>query len=235
MMMREDEHMDGNKNIFKGFPHGIKEFLENLKFCNTMEAQTENIVEYKRLITEPLGLLYEALLPTVNKISDRLETKKQRCVSSPYTDRRFSPKAPLKEYVYIRFRQYGKDENVPSVYFDMGADYYSYGLWIFKRTPAGMNALRNGIMSSPGKYTSALDTALSAGLAVGGESYKKDHFPEMPDSPLKSLLNRKQFYIGRDFPVGKNVYTGAFADEIAAAFTALGEFLNLLEDETFCL
>jgi uncharacterized protein (DUF2461 family) len=208
----------------------MKEFLENLKFCNTMEAQSENIVEYKKLITEPLGLLYETLLPTVVSVSDRLDTKKQRCVSSPYTDRRFSPKTPLKEYMYIRFRQYGREEDVPAIYFDMGADYYSYGLWIYKATPRFAESLREKVLKSPEKYASALETALSAGLTLGGESYKKDRVPEMPDSPLKSLLNRKRFYIGRDFPVGENVYTPAFADEIAGVFMTLKSMLNLLED-----
>ncbi|NLN55283.1 MAG: DUF2461 domain-containing protein [Clostridiales bacterium] len=225
--------MKTQNTVFCGFPRGVKEFMENLPFCNTFEAKDENITDYKRLISEPLGKLYETLLPAINEISPNLDTKRARCVSSPYNDRRFSPKAPLREYVYIRFRLRGREENSPGLYFDMGAEYYSYGIWIFKRTTPGLQALKESMLSKQREYSEALNLAISAGLSIGGEKYKKDRFPHMPDTPLKDILNRKAFYIGFEAPVGENIYTPKFADEISRALASLSKLVNLLDKETF--
>jgi uncharacterized protein (DUF2461 family) len=218
---------------FDGFPKGVKEFLENLPFSNTLAAKEENIIDYKRLITRPLEKLYEALLPAVYEISENLDTKKARCVSSPYNDMRFSPKAPLREYVYIRFRLYGREENCPGLYFDMGSEYFSYGIWIFKRTTSGVKALHESMIDKQSDYSKAFENALSAGLSIGGEKYKKDHYPDIPDSPLKDMLNRKMFYIGVEFPINETIYTPALAEEISKGFYSLSKLVRLLENETF--
>ena len=91
--------------MFKGFHKSTDKFLFELQFCNTIQKQSENLVQYKKYITEPIHLLYFDLLDIVNQFDVDFETKPARCISTPYTDRRFSPTVPLKEYMYLRFRQ----------------------------------------------------------------------------------------------------------------------------------
>lgn len=113
--------MSGN---FKGFDKETNNFLFELQFCNTNDRQSENLVKYKKYITEPINLLYFDLLEIVNQFDMDFETKPARCISSPYTDRRFSPNVPLKEYMYLHFRQANRKTNIFGLYFDMGCDAY---------------------------------------------------------------------------------------------------------------
>ena len=98
---------------FCGFSSEMFDFLLALHDNNTVGAQNENIVLYKKLITLPLTDLYETLLPTMIAISDDIETSPHRSISSPYTDRRFSPLIPLKEYMYLRFKVGGREKDIP--------------------------------------------------------------------------------------------------------------------------
>lgn len=215
-------------NTFNGFPSETADFLFNLKFHNTLSNEKENLLKYKFLISEPLRLLYDELIPTVLKINTRFETKPNRCISTPYTDRRFSPDAPLKEYMYIRFKYAGLQENILGLYFDMGCDYYSYGLRIYGQNIKGMDKIREKISQAPERFSEVLDGLTDRGFSVIGESYKKDRIPELPDCSAKKLYNLKSFYIGKDVEVGGNVFSKILAGEIKEGFIAVSEFLNLI-------
>lgn len=217
-------------NSFTGFPHEMLDFLFELKFSNTIEKQAENLVKYKRLISEPLGLLYKSLLDTISRLDLPLDTKPSRCISSPYTDRRFSPTVPLKEYMYLRFKQYGKITDIPGLYFDMGIEYYGYGIRIYKQTSGGMKKLREKITENLEKYSALLNQIPAAGFKVIGEKYKKDHYPEIPECVAKEILNRSGFYIEKAMPVGESVFSSALADELSGGFIKLSPVFKLLAD-----
>ena len=222
--------MKSLNNGFCGFSPEMFYFLHELKYSNTVAKQAENLVKYKKLISEPLLQLYDALLDTISDLSLDVETKPSRCVSTPFTDRRFSPNVPLKEYMYIRFKQRGIDTDIPGLYFDMGTEHYGYGIRIYKQTSRGMDKLREQIKGNPQKYSGIIDKLYSAGFAVIGEKYKKDHFPEKPECKAKEILNRRGFYVEKAVPVGGNVFSSALADELSDAFTQLSEFYMVLED-----
>lgn len=216
-------------NTFNGFPAESLDFLFNLKLHNTLSKEKENLIKYRFLISEPLRLLYDELTSTVLKINPCFETKPSRCISTPYTDRRFSPDVPLKEYMYIRFKLGGKEDNIPGLYFDMGCDFYSCGLRIYKQNVKGMDSIRDKILYKPEKYDLALDAISKKGFTIIGEKYKKDRCPELPDGFAKELCNMKGFYIGRDTNVNERVFTRELAEEIKEGFRAVGDVLRLLE------
>ena len=215
-------------NTFNGFPLETAEFLFDLKFHNTISNEKENLLKYKSLISEPLRQLYDELIPTVLKINTCFETKPSRCISTPYTDRRFSHDVPLKEYMYIRFKYAGLQENIPGLYFDMGSDHYSYGLRIYRQNIKGMDRIREKISQAPERFTEVLDGLADKGFSVIGESYKKDKAPGLPDCSAKKLYNLKSFYIGKDVEVGGNVFSKILAGEIKEGFIAVSEFLKLI-------
>ena len=215
---------------FSGFSPEMLSFLFELKFSNTIDKQAENLIKYKKLISEPLMLLYEYLLKTVLDSGLSVETKPSRCVSTPYTDRRFSPQTPLKEYMYIRFRQIGKKADIPGLYFDMGIDHYGYGIRIYKQTALGMDRLRERIKEDPQKFSFAIEELATAGFKVIGEKYKKDHFPEMPECKAKEILNRRNFYLERAVPVGEAVFSPTLAEELSCAYRKLSGFYLLLAE-----
>lgn len=220
--------MKSSNDGFCGFSPEMLSFLFELKFSNTIDKQAENLVKYKKLIFEPLMLLYENLLETVLDLELEVETKPSRCVSTPYTDRRFSPQAPLKEYMYIRFKQSGKKTDIAGLYFDMGIEHYGYGIRIYKQTSSGMDKLRERILNDPQKFSSAIEDLNSDGFAVVGEKYKKDHFPEIPECEAKDILNRRSFYIEKAKPVSDTAFSSALAEELTDAYRKLSDFYQLL-------
>lgn len=217
--------MSGN---FKGFDKGTNDFLFELQFINTIEKQNKNLVKYKKYITIPINLLYLDLLEVINQINVDFETKPARCISTPYTDRRFSPNVPLKEYIYLRFRQTNRKTNILGLYFDMGCDAYGYGLKIYKPTSKDMNLLREKISENVNLLSKLIDDLILKGFEITGEKYKKDHFPDIPECSAKELLNRKCFNISKTKLVNEGVYTQELKTELSNAFMDLKEFVEFL-------
>lgn len=215
---------------FCGFSPELLSFLFELKLSNTIDKQAENLKKYKTLISEPLVRLYDLLLETIFDLGLSVEAKPSRCVSTPYTDRRFSPNVPLKEYMYIRFRQYGKKTDIPGLYFDMGIEHYGYGIRIYKQTSRGMDKLRARIKEDPQKFSAAIKKVAPFGFAIIGEKYKKDHFPEIQECKAKDILNRRGFYLEKAVSVGDAVFSPTLAEELSCAFRQLSDFYQLLEE-----
>ena len=212
--------------FFKGFPREFPQFLFELPFHNTVSEQQENAQRYKTLILQPLRELYQDLVPVVEDIGCGLETQPRRCVCSPYTDRRFSPDVPLKDYMYLKFRQSGRKEDTAGLFFDMGCDSYSLGLRFYRKTPRGMKKRREAIADAPEKSADALQKALEGDFQLYGEEYKTDHCPEVSHPLTKQMLNRKYFCVCAERPVGETVFTPALFDEIASGFYQMAPLLE---------
>ena len=219
----------GLMKSFKGFSANTNKFLFELQFNNTIDKQTENLIKYKEYITEPINLLYLDLLDIISDFDVDFETKPARCISTPYTDRRFSPSVPLKEYMYLRFRQSNRKTDMLGLYFDMGSEAYGYGFKIYKPTAKGMDLLRGKIKENLEGFSNIIDDLIDKGFKVCGEKYKKDHFSELPESPAKELMNRKAFSISKCKSVDdKNICSEELGIELTKAFLDLKEFIKLL-------
>lgn len=213
---------------FQGFDKETNNFLFELRFCNTIDKQSENLVKYKKYITEPLNLLYLDLLDVINQFDIDFETKPARCISNPYTDRRFSPNVPLKEYMYLRFRQANKKTNIIGLYFDMGSEAYGYGLKIYKPSSNEMDLFREKISENYKLCSKLIDDLILKGFEITGEKYKKDHFPDIPDCSAKKLLNMKCFSVSKTKLVNESVYTQELKTELSNAFIDLKKIIELL-------
>ncbi|MDE6659625.1 MAG: DUF2461 family protein, partial [Eubacterium sp.] len=194
----------------------------------TIDKQSENFLKYKEYISEPINLLYLDLLEVISNFQVNFETKPARCISTPYTDRRFSPNVPLKEYMYLRFRQANRKSDMFGLYFDMGSEVYGFGLKIYKPTAKGMDLLREKICKNPELCSRLIDDFVDKGFEVCGEKYKKDHFPEVSECSAKELLNRKAFSISKCKSVDVTVYSEKLGAELTEAFMNLKEFVELL-------
>jgi len=215
---------------FTGFPEEFADFLFSLQFNNTIDRLPENKPAYRRLISEPLALLCGALAPAALSVSDTLMTKPSKCVSTMYSDMRFSRNTPLKGYMYIRFREPACERDILGLYFDMGCDYYSYGLRIYKQSSAGMERIRNFAIENRQAFIRELANMNALGLSIKGEPFARDHFPDIEDAALKELLNSRGFYIGRDCPISGVVFSGGLQKEIASAYGGLKGLYLLLKE-----
>lgn len=214
--------------MFNGFQKEFVDYFVQLSFDNTNEKQAENLKSYMKLVSNPLNDLYNDLLPVVCEINPTFETKPARCISTPYTDRRFSPNTPLKEYMYLRFKQSNKTKDIVGLYFDMGADMYSYGLRVYKQTAVGFQRMKDNIIDNQDRLLKELNIILDNGYEIIGDTYKKDHYPEINNKLLNDFLNRKNFYICKDCSLNDDVFTPKLAEEISQGFLQLKDFVNLI-------
>ncbi len=215
--------------MFHGFPKELIPFWLELPLNNTIEALPENKRRYDEVVGKPLRELFEALVPTITAINPALEVKPSRCISSPYTDRRFSHDTPLKEYVYLRFRLLNRESDVVGFYFDMGLNHYGYGLRVYNTTAEGMQGLREKLTERFPEAEKALINAQNLGFHSIDKRYKKDHFPALADGAVKDVLNRKSFCLEKAMPVGETVFSHALADELSHGFIELKSVFELIQ------
>ena len=215
--------------MFHGFPKELIPFWLELSLNNTIEALPENKRRYDEVVGKPLRELFDALVPTITAIHPALEVKPSRCISSPYTDRRFSHDTPLKEYVYLRFRLLNRENDVVGFYFDMGLSHYGYGLRAYNSTAEGMQALREKLIERLPEAEKALANATENGFKSVDTLYKRDHFPVLPDGIVKEVLNRKSFCLEKTMPVGEAVFSPALADELSRGYMELKPLFELIK------
>jgi len=215
---------------FNGFPREFQDYLFSLQFNNTVALLPENKPVYKRLITEPLTLLFHGLTQTALSVSDSLITNPSKCVSTMYSDMRFSRDAPLKGYMYIRFREPSGEKDVLGLYFDMGCEYYSYGIRIYKQSSAGMERIRQYATENSRTFTLELEKLSRIGMAVIGDKFSKDRYPDVQNAALNDFLNKRNFYIGHNCPINETVFNGQLRDEIADAYIELKSIYDLLKN-----
>ncbi len=213
---------------FQGFRIDVFDLW--FEICSGDEISSEVIKEkYKTYITQPLIKLYDKILPSLQLISDDFELAPARCISSPYTDMRFSRGQKYKNYMYLRFKQWGKENDICGLYFDMGSEFYSYGFRIYRQTNEGMRIAKEKIINNMIHFLRLIDPVVEHGFEIYGEDYKKDHFPNFRDSNVKKILNKKNFYIGKRVKLNKNVFSAVLADEIIEGFFCVSEIYNFLK------
>ncbi len=198
--------------------------------CSGNATSDEVIKEkYKAYIITPLTKLYDKLLPSLQMISDDFDLNPAKCISSPYTDMRFSRGQKYKDYLYLRFKQQGKEHDIFGLYFDMGSEFYSYGFRIYKQTNEGIQIVKEKILDQMDHFLRLMALATEHGFEIYGESYKKDHFPRLRDSVVKEILNKKNFYIGKRVKLNQNVFSAELAEEIMNGFFCVSEIYQFLK------
>jgi uncharacterized protein (DUF2461 family) len=223
----------GDVPQFIGFPKDFVDFLFSLQFNNTIELLPENKLIYKRLISEPLMLLFNGLMQPALSVSETLVTKPSKCVSTMYSDMRFSRNTPLKGYMYIRFRESSSEKDILGLYFDMGCDYYSYGIRIYRQTGAGMEKIRDCVTANKQAFIRELTNMESWGMKIKGEKFAKDHFPKVENTTIKDLFNSRGFYVGRDGPISDIVFSGELQNVIYNAYIELKGLYLLLRKSLY--
>ena len=218
---------------FNGFPEEFVDFLFSLQLNNTIALLPQNKIKYKELITEPLTHLYNDLVPVVSSISDSIIVRPSKCISSMYSDMRFSRETPLKGYMYLRFREPFSDKDILGFYFDMGCEHYSCGIRIYKQTSSGMEKIRQSVLVNRESFAHELDQLSRLDMKIYGDSFTKDRYTDINDDMIKGFLNKKSFYIGCNRDISSTVYCNELAVEISDAFRALGGLYSLIKNSLY--
>ena len=214
---------------FNGFPVEFTDFLFSLQFDNSSDLLDQNKIKYKNLIIEPLTLLYNDLVPVVSNISDSIVVKPSKCISSMYRDMRFSRGTPLKDYMYLRFREPFTDKDVLGFYFDMGFEHYSCGIRIYKHTSAGMDKIRKYVVENELSFSQELEQLSRLGMKIYGDDFAKDRHSNINNKFLKELLNKKIFYVGSSHSVSPITFTDELFIELQSTYQKLSGLYLLLK------
>ncbi len=135
--------------------------------------------------------------------------------------------------MYLRFREGDNEKDVLGLYFDMGCEYYSYGLRIYKQTRSGINNIRDNILKNQEQYIQEITKITASGAMIGGDDFAKDHYPDMESKELKLLLNKKGFYICYNKQISDTVFSSRLSDEICTAFGNIRGIYTLLKKSLY--
>ena len=77
-------------------------------------------------------------------------------------------------------------------------------------------------------YLSMIENIIDHEFCIFGDSFAKDQASHLNDSSLKTLINQKNFYIGKKVPITKLVYTSALSELLAKEYILLQDFFLML-------
>lgn len=112
--------------MFQGFNESTIMYYKAIRKENCKKVFQDNEQLYLEGVKFPLEELYFEFYNYFHKVDrDLLSNNRRRCISSAYNDARFSCGAPIKEYLYIRFkRNIINNKNVLGFFFDASLDGY---------------------------------------------------------------------------------------------------------------
>ena len=208
--------------MFNGFSMSTNNFFKEIMLNNSRQNFIENKSLYDLYVKKPLTELFYELLDTIMSIDSELEYKLQRCISTPYTDARFMPKTPIKEYMYLRYKLCrDRKTDIPGFFFDASVETIRFGLKVYNITSMGMESIRLELKENLDFYNTYIKKLDGKQIKMYDcEMYKKDHFPHIK-KPLNNWLNSKDIRIYKLLPDNDIYFSSKLANEIEYTFRNL--------------
>lgn len=178
------------------------DFLFENRMHNSKTWFDEHKEEYHSLVFEPLRDLVEYLTPTALFIDPHLTTEARvdKTISRIRRDTRFShDKSLYRDNMWFIFRR-GKmhGTSVPSLYFEITCDGYSYGSGFYCASTGYMDTMRKLVLKEDPLYLKA-QNALEKNpvFHLEGECYKRPHYKEKPEE-MRNWLERRNICASAD-------------------------------------
>lgn len=204
--------------MFEGFTQETSDFLWDLTFNNERPWFLDNKARFERCLKKPMDELSAAVV----EIMDERFPKKNWTLhlSRIYRDaRRLFGRGPYKERMWFSIRAAEAGKDGPSLYFELGAARYRYGLSYGYRA-ADMTAFRSAVDANPAQFERIANKIQKLNkYFIKGEEYKRVKGDK--GELINQYYNHKWLNIeyGADF--GGDVLSSELPEIIAAAFTEL--------------
>lgn len=217
---------------FKGFTPATIQFLNDLKENNYKEWFEEHRQIYENELVKPFKELTSTLTPTMYNIDPQFEFRTHRILSRIYRDIRFSKnKEPYKTCMWMSFQQPTKEwEKMPGFFMELNADGYFYGMGLIGPKKKDMDNIRESIAYDAEEFRKQTQPILERGFIIGGEEYKRPLENNLSEY-FQPWLQRKGLYVGKNRPIGEEVFKKEFADIIKDDYESLTWLYNFLKDE----
>lgn len=215
---------------FTGFHAAGIDLLQLNRLQNSKEFYQAHKDEIKRLAIQPYYELIEEMTPTMLEIDPLFVVTPARMVSRVRRDTRYTKDKTLyRANLWLFFRRPRKErESVPSYYFELHPEYWSYGCW-GSCERGEMEALRGMILREDKRFLEAFDAVRACPqVALGGEMYKRPKYPDAKPA-YQPWLNRKEIGVGfTEYGDFAPVLDGSFVAPMLDTMRRLAPFYQLL-------
>ena len=207
--------------MFTGFTDATVDFLWGIRFNNErpwFEAHKETYLSELYRPMKDLGAeIYEFL-------SERRPEDAMMCrVSRIYRDaRRLHGRGPYKDHLWFCVERPTEDWTTrPTFWFELGPDYWGYGMGCWMARPMDMAKLRSRIVRDP-KPMEKLTKALrgQTEFTLGGDTYKRPK-AGAPSELLAPWFQMKTISITHEEKLTEELFSRDVVDRIKTGYTFL--------------
>lgn len=216
--------------MFLGFNDYTLEYWERLRNANSKENFRDAQALYCEGIKKPLEELYCELRNYLEKVDSDFNFAKRSCIASPYNDMRFCSRAPMKEYVYIRFKLIKKRQNnVIGFFFDASESGFGYGINIYNLNARGMEQIRGEILRDEEKAEQIIGRVIENNiLQVSGDMYKQQLYIGK-EKNIQKWLNMKNICLKHYEPINNVFFSRELLDNTLNTFEQSKDLFFMLK------
>lgn len=187
-------------STFSGFGPEAFAFLRDVRAHNSKEWFEAHRAVYDDRLLEPFRHVVQALGASMRGIDECVEIRPGigKTISSLRRDTRFSrDKTMYRDTMWLTFKRPKKNwTDAPAYFFEIGPDWWRYGLGYYSASPSTMGVFRERLLECPDAFLRAV-RAIPTGFDVHGENYKRLVVPETLSEELAPWHVRKSFYIAK--------------------------------------
>ena len=218
--------------MFTGFTDETIRFFLDLKFHNNSVFFHENHERYVEEVQHVFYDMIDGLAPEMLKIDPLMEVRPHKCLSRIHRDTRFSrDKSPYRDHLWFLFRRAGEPrEKCLFYYFELGPDRLGWGMGFWDENREALDIFRKRMLANPEGIAALLDSMELPRnkLILGGSVHKKITVPPEIPERLKRWYLAKDFYIWRENPDYRWIYSDRILKEVRKDFRTMAPLYRLL-------
>ena len=207
--------------MFQGFSEDTIHFLWGIRLNNHRDWFLEHKQDYLDHLYHPLKELGEELMAAMEEAypDEGLQLK----VTRIYRDvRRLHGRGPYKDHLWFCVERPTEDWTTrPTFWFELGPDYWGYGMGCWMARPMDMAKLRSRIVRDP-KPMEKLTKALrgQTEFTLGGDTYKRPK-AGAPSELLAPWFQMKTISITHEEKLTEELFSRDVVDRIKTGYTFL--------------
>ena len=206
--------------MFEGFTPEAVEFLWGIKFNNSREWFLPRKEQFLALVDRPMRALGSELFDAIAAEYPRQSMRLHVC--RIYRDaRRLFGRGPYKDHLWFCVRAGGEDwTGRPTFYFEIGPDYYSYGMGFWAPKAALMEAYRKAVDEHPEVLEKLVKRFnKQAQFTLSGPEYARKK--TAPSPLLAAWYNKKSINLQHDAAPDERMFSPELAQDIIEGFRTL--------------
>ena len=218
--------------MFTGFTEETIRFFLDLKFHNNAAFFHENHDRYVEEVQHVFYEMIEDLAPDMLKIDPGMEVRPHKCLSRIHRDTRFSrDKSPYRDHLWFLFRHAGEPrEKSLFYYFELGPDRLGWGMGFWDENREALDLFRKRRQANPDGTLALLDDLQMDRhkMILGGSIHRKMAVPAEIPERLRRWYLSKDFYIYKENPDYRMIYSDRILKEVRKDFKSLAPLHRLL-------